>query len=108
MRILYLCHRIPYPPDKGDKIRAFHQLRALGSRHEVDVFTLVDDPGDMIHLSALRKYCHGVTVAQVYPKMARLRSLPYLLTGTPLTIPYFYSAELQRDVSQALANRSFD
>ncbi len=29
LRILYLCHRVPYPPDKGDKIRAFHQIRAL-------------------------------------------------------------------------------
>ena len=39
MRVLYLCHRIPYPPDKGDKIRAFHQLRAIAARHEVDLFT---------------------------------------------------------------------
>jgi sugar transferase (PEP-CTERM/EpsH1 system associated) len=108
MRVLYLCHRIPYPPDKGDKIRAFHQLRALASRHEVDVFTLADDAGDLIHRSTLLKYCHSVTVAPVNPKLARLRSLPYLLTPTPLTIPYFYSSELQQLVSKALASRSYD
>jgi len=108
MRILYLCHRIPYPPDKGDKIRAFHQLRAIASRHQVDLFTLADDAGDLVHRSALLQYCHGVTIAPIYPKMARLRSLPYLFTPAPLTIPYFCSAELQREVSEALATHSYD
>jgi len=42
VKVLYLCHRIPYPPDKGDKIRAFHWLRAIAERHEVDLFTLAD------------------------------------------------------------------
>lgn len=108
MRILYLCHRIPFPPNKGGKIRAFNQLRAMAEHHEVDVFTLADDAGDLTQKSALLQYCHSVTLASVHPKLARLRSLPYLLTRTPLTLPYFYSAELQRTVSQALANRSYD
>jgi polysaccharide biosynthesis protein PslH len=108
MRILYLCHRIPFPPNKGDKIRAFFQLRAIAERHEVDLFTLADDAGDLVHRPALLKYCHDVTVASVHPKLARLRSLPYLLTRTPLTIPYFYSAQLQREVGKALASRSYD
>lgn len=108
MRVLYLCHRIPYPPDKGDKIRAFHQLRAIASRHEVDLFTLADDGRDMVHRSALLEYCNGVTIAPVYPKTARLFSLPYLFTPTPLTLPYFYSSELQRQVSEALATNKYD
>jgi hypothetical protein len=59
VRILYLCHRIPYPPDKGDKIRAYHQVRALAAKHEVDVFTLADDPEDLKYEQALRKCCPG-------------------------------------------------
>src|SRR5690348_7830944 len=105
MRILYLCHRIPYPPDKGDKIRAFHQVRALGLRHEVDVFTLVDSGQDLEHRAALASHCHQVTVARVVPRLARLRALPFLMTRTPLTVPYFRSAELQREVSKALSTR---
>jgi sugar transferase (PEP-CTERM/EpsH1 system associated) len=80
----------------------------MAERHEVDLFTLADDPGDLAHRPALLKYCHDVTVAPVHPKVARLRSLPYLLTRTPLTIPYFYSAQLQREVGKALASRSYD
>ena len=108
MRVLYLCHRIPYPPNKGDKIRAFHQLRAMATRHEVDVFTLVDDAGDLAYQEPLAGYCHQLTVARVHPKMARLRALRFLLTQQPLTVPYFYSAELQAEVQRALLRRSYD
>jgi len=108
MRVLYLCHRIPYPPDKGDKIRAFHQLRALASRHEVDVFTLADDRADMEHRQALEPYCRRLTVARINPKLARLRALPFLLTNTPLTIPYFFSAKLAAEVREALQRRTYD
>ena len=44
LSVLYLCHRVPYPPDKGDKIRAFHQLRALSARHRVHLLTMADGP----------------------------------------------------------------
>jgi sugar transferase (PEP-CTERM/EpsH1 system associated) len=108
MRILYLCHRIPYPPNKGDKIRAFHQLRAMAARHEIDLFTLADDPADLERAAALREYCRNVTVVSLNAKLARLRSLPYLLTSTALTIPYFGSSELRRKVREAVASRSYD
>lgn len=80
----------------------------MAERHEVDLFTLADDAGDLVHRPALLEYCHDVTVAPVFPKVARLRSIPYLFTRTPLTIPYFYSAQLQREVGKALASRSYD
>lgn len=108
MKILYLCHRIPYPPDKGEKIRAFHQLRALASRHEVDLFTLADVSADMAHSASLREYCRQVTVVPLNARLARLTALPFLLTNQPLTIPYFRSAELQAQVRKALRERSYD
>ena len=80
----------------------------MAVRHEVDVFTLADDAADLARRDALAAYCHRLTVARVYPKVARLRSLPYLLTGTPLTLPYFYSAELAAEVRKAISLRSYD
>jgi polysaccharide biosynthesis protein PslH len=108
VKILFLCHRIPYPPDKGDKIRAFHELRAMAERHEVDLFTLADRPEDMVCQEALRQYCKSVTVALINPAAARLRALPYLLTRTALTLPYFRSGELATAVRGALRSRSYD
>jgi len=108
MRILFLCHRIPYPPDKGDKIRAFHELQALAARHTVDVFTLADDASDIAHREALAAYCNSVTVELVRGSAARWRSLPVLLTGQPLTLKYFYSAALHEQVRRALASHAYD
>jgi sugar transferase (PEP-CTERM/EpsH1 system associated) len=102
MKVLYLCHRIPYPPNKGDKIRAFYQLKTMSARHEVHVFTLADDPADLMHQAALAPYCRRLTVARIDPRLARLRALPYLVSRQPLTIPYFYSAGLAQAVRQAL------
>ncbi len=108
MRVLYLCHRIPYPPNKGEKIRAFRQVEAFGARHEVDLFTLADDPKDLPFQDALAKHCNGLKVARIYPLLARARALPYLATKAPLTIPCFYSRELQKEIRQALLRRSYD
>ena len=57
MKILYLCHRVPFPPNKGEKIRAFHQVRHLSERHEVHLLSLVDQPEDLGFAAPLRKYC---------------------------------------------------
>ena len=62
MQVLYLCHRVPYPPNKGEKIRAFYQLRCMAKQHEVDLFTLADQPEDLSHQGALLQYCRQVTV----------------------------------------------
>ena len=108
MRILFLCHRVPYPPNKGDKIRAFNQLRAISARHTVDLFTLADQPEDLGHQVALREYCDNVTISRIVPALAKLRALQFLFTKAPLTIPYFFSTELQREVRKALSGRSYD
>jgi sugar transferase (PEP-CTERM/EpsH1 system associated) len=80
----------------------------MAARHEVDVFTLADDAGDLAYEETLAGYCHKLTVARVHPKMARLRSLWFLPTQQPLTVPYFYSAGLQAEVQRALLRRSYD
>lgn len=108
MRVLYLCHRIPYPPNKGEKIRAFHQLKAIGARHEVDLFTLIDDVADMAHQPELARYCRQVTVSHLNPRIARLSAIPFLLSRTALTLPYFYSQELDINIRKAVIKRSYD
>jgi sugar transferase (PEP-CTERM/EpsH1 system associated) len=69
---------------------------------------LADDPADMAHQSALQAHCRNVTVYRVHPRRARLQALPYLLTSSPLTIPYFHSAGLKREIEQAVAKQSYD
>jgi len=109
MRVLYLCHRTPFPPDKGEKIRAFQQLRALAAGHnQVDLFTLDDSPSDLQGQSELLRYCRQVTVVPLNRQWKKVSSLLYLPTDRPLTLPYFYSAMLARKIREALASRSYD
>jgi len=87
--LLYLVHRIPYPPNKGDKIRSFHVLTALASRYRVHLGTFIDAPEDREHAPALQRYCASWFAAPVDPFWRRLRSLQGLLSGKPLTEAFY-------------------
>lgn len=102
MRILYLCHRIPFPPDKGDKIRSFHQISHLGRSHEVHVACLVDDPADRFQAEPLRRFCAGVDAPYQSRAIGKAKALLALVSGRPLSVAAFDSPDLARAVSERL------
>ncbi len=55
--LLFLAHRIPYPPNKGDKLRSYHVLKHLAKRYRVHVGTFVDDPADWQHVDTVKAVC---------------------------------------------------
>lgn len=88
--LLFLSHRIPYPPDKGDKIRSYHLLRHLAARHRLHLGTYIDDPRDWQHVPVVEKMCSGqCCFVKIQPPRAKLRALSALLRGEPLTLPYY-------------------
>jgi sugar transferase (PEP-CTERM/EpsH1 system associated) len=93
-RILYLVHRLPYPPNKGDKVRSYHLLRHLAERHEVLLGTFVDDAEDEPHVATVRQWCADVKAVRLHPRRAKVASLTGLLRGEPLTLAYYRDAEL--------------
>jgi polysaccharide biosynthesis protein PslH len=107
-KLLYLVHRMPYPPNKGDKVRSYHLLRYLAARHQVHLGTFVDDPDDLQHLPVLRGLCADVCAVPLQPALARLRSLAGLLTGEALTLRYYRSAALQAWVARTVASQRID
>ena len=60
--LLYLVHRMPYPPNKGDKVRSYHLLKHLVSQHRVFLGTFIDDPADEPYIDTLRAMCAGLHV----------------------------------------------
>lgn len=110
--LLYLVHRLPYPPNKGDKVRSFHLLRHLARTHRVFLGTFVDDPQDEASLDAylevLRPLCADLHIARLAPRAARLRSLKGLLDGEALTLPYYRNAGLQDWVDATLRTQKID
>lgn len=108
MKILYIAHRIPYPPNKGDKIRTFNEIKYLSKKNEIHLITLADDPEDLKHIEALKKYCTKVHVEPLNPILAKARSLLGLLSKLPLSIPYFYSRNAQAVMDQWAAQNCYD
>jgi sugar transferase (PEP-CTERM/EpsH1 system associated) len=94
--LLYLVHRIPFPPRKGDKVRSFHQLKYLAERYRIHLGTFVDDPADMEHIETVRSMCESLCVRRLHPRLARVLSARALLTGAPLSVAYFASPRLMR------------
>ena len=100
--LLFLSHRLPYPPTKGDKVRSCHFLKHLASRYRVHLGTFIDDAADWQHLDEVRRMCASTYVEPLVPWMRRATSSTALLSGEPITLPYFRSRPLQRWVLQTV------
>jgi polysaccharide biosynthesis protein PslH len=106
--LLFLTHRLPYPPNKGDKVRSYHLLRHLASRHRVFLGTFVDDPDDEQHLPTVQALCADMHAARLHPKRARIGSLTGLLRNEPLTLSYYRDDGLARWVDALQAQHTLD
>lgn len=106
--LLFLAHRLPYPPDKGDKVRSNHLLSYLSAQHRTFVGTLFDDPLDQQHLEKVRSMCTELHAEYLEKPRARVASLRNLLAGRALTLAYYYRPGLQRWVNTVLAREQID
>ena len=103
--LLFLSQRIPFPPNKGDKIRSFHVLNHLSRSWRVHLGCFIDDPEDWKHADAVRALCADVHLVGLAPLRARLRCLRGLVTGAALNLPYFPDYGLAGWVGRVLAER---
>jgi len=104
--ILFLSQRIPYPPNKGEKIRAFNFLKHLAQRHQVYLGCFIDDPADLVHLDVLDSLCTEVHAIPLTKTTGMIRALGGLLQNRPITCSYYYNRELRNWVQGVLsANR---
>ncbi|MCR5866061.1 TIGR03087 family PEP-CTERM/XrtA system glycosyltransferase [Aquincola sp. J276] len=106
--LLYLVHRLPYPPNKGDKVRSYHVLKHLLAGHRVFLGTFVDDPDDQQHVPVLQALCADVCAVPLRPATAKLRSLTALAEGQPLTLNYYRSRQLDQWVRQTVRSQAID
>ncbi len=108
MNILYLAHRIPYPPNKGDKIRSFHEIKYLSTHHDTYLACLADDPADLSYAKELGSFCKTVDIVSINRQKQKVKSLFVLPTEKPLSVAYFYSKKLQQIIDHRLSAMSYD
>ena len=106
--VLYLVHRIPYPPNKGDKIRSYNILKFLAQRYRVHLGAFVDDAEDFKYQSALNEICASNCLLPLNAKRSKFKSLSGFFRGQPLTVPYYHDNKMQRWVDEVLADNAID
>jgi polysaccharide biosynthesis protein PslH len=108
MRILFITHRIPYPPDKGDKIRSYNILRYLVQNNDVYLAFMIDDAKDFQYLAVLSSMVKKLCFDTVSPFSGKLLSSAAFLRRKPISVSYFYSRKIQTWVDDLLDSSGID
>lgn len=109
MKILYVCHRFPFPPKRGGKIRPFNMIRHLtASGHEVTVCSLSRAEPEAEEGRGIAPHCAAFHMGHVTAPVQWARMILRLPLTTPSSMGYFYSAELAATVRRLLAEQRFD
>ena len=107
-RLLFIAHRVPYPPDKGERVRALHEIMALAAPFRVTVAYLAHGPADPKAAEGLAPWCEKVLVAPAGGPRGLIRAGLWLLGGRSATEGYFRSPRLHRALRDEAARDPFD
>jgi polysaccharide biosynthesis protein PslH len=108
MRILFLAHRLPYPPNKGDKIRSFRELETLARGHEVDLYCFYDQPEDDQYFPLVRQYCRDFYAEKISWLRSRAQASLACAFGGAFTTAFYRSPTMARRIHEAVAKRKYD
>jgi sugar transferase (PEP-CTERM/EpsH1 system associated) len=101
--MFFVCQRVPFPPDRGDKITTFNEIRHFSTKHQVHVFCLADGKRDLDNILGLQRYTESVTAVPVNGWKSKLRALEALFVGGPLSVAAFNEAKLHNTIKQKFA-----
>jgi sugar transferase (PEP-CTERM/EpsH1 system associated) len=108
VKVLYVCHRFPYPPKRGGKIRPFNMIRHLAQTHEVIVASLVRSDGEAEEGRGIEPFCTEFHMARVDAGVQTLRMIARLPTPVPSSMGYFYSRKLAATIRKLVRENEFD
>lgn len=106
--LLFLCHRIPYPPNKGDKIRSWNLLRYLTEHYDVYLGAFIDNPADAVYSDKLKNICADSFFPRLRPGISMMKSLTGLVSGKALTIPYYNHRKMHDWVKTTVSKYNID
>ncbi len=103
--LLFLAHRVPFPPDRGDKIRSFHILQYLAKRARVHLVAFADDPGDFAPPAEFTDLLASCTILPRGKSQARA-AVEALATGKPVSLTAFASTAMRAAVDRLVSAMS--
>ena len=108
MKLLCLTPRLPFPPDRGDRLRAFNIIRRLGSEHELHLLSFIASDEERRHADALAPFCRSVQMVPLGPRRSAATVALNAWRRLPLQALYYRSAAMQRLVDNTLRRQRFD
>ena len=108
MQILCLTSRLPYPPNRGDRLRAFHFIEHLSQEHELSLASFIAHEEERDHLSALRAYCREVRVLPMSSRRSALSTAVNIWRREPLQALYYRLEAMRREIDNMIATTGFD
>jgi sugar transferase (PEP-CTERM/EpsH1 system associated) len=108
MRVLVLTHRLPYAPNRGDRLRMYHMLQHLRGRADIDLVSFVHDDDEAAHAGDLESMVATVSTVRVPKWRNRLNAAATLLTDRPLTHALLDAPDLTTVVSGIVSERRPD
>jgi sugar transferase (PEP-CTERM/EpsH1 system associated) len=108
MRILFLTGRLPYPPTRGDRLRAYHFLRVLSREHRLTLLSFIADDEEAGNVGPLRAYCEDIQLIHRGRQQSILSAGVNAWRREPLQSLYYRSTIMRAAVDRLLARRPFD
>ena len=102
MRLMVILSRVPYPLEKGDKLRAYHLVKRLARKHEIYLFCLSDGPTAQEHLDHLHQFCAHIEVVRIERWRIVLKLFSAIFSRLPFQVAYFHHRKAQRRINAAL------
>ena len=102
MRLLVILPRFPYPIEKGDKLRAYHQLRMLSRHHKIHLVAISHQKVDEKDKAKVSPYCESIDIVRTSWVTIAFNLLKVFFTGLPFQVGYYYSAKARKKVDQAV------
>jgi sugar transferase (PEP-CTERM/EpsH1 system associated) len=105
-KLLVLLSRVPYPLDKGDKLRAYNQIKILSKEYTILLFALNDGPIHQASLDALKPYCQAIKFVELNPVTILFNLIQAFFSRLPLG--YYYNKRLQKMVNRFIEKQQPD
>lgn len=108
MKLLMALSRFPFPLDKGDKLRAYHQLKYLGSRHELHLICLSEGAVDAEDKKEIEQYCASLKVIALTSWQSSSKVVKAVLSDLPYQVAYFTNPSVRQSISDCIETRNID